>query len=66
MIVSFRSLGRFGQVLQTLQAPGPVLVEEPSKSVHLGVVGSVEAAGAVSPLDDQLGLTKHTEVLGDR
>ena len=62
---SFLSFGRFGQVLQTLQTAGPVLVEELAKTVHLSVIGPIEATGSVAPFDDQLGLTEDTEVLGD-
>src|ERR1700722_18409075 len=65
MTVSFLSFGRFGEILQAFQASRPVLVEELSESVHLLVVGPVETAGAISPLDHQLGFTEDTEVLGD-
>src|ERR1700677_2022639 len=68
MTGSFLSLllfGRFGQVLEAPQASGPVLVEKPTEPVHFAVVGPVEAAGAVSPLDHEFRLTKDTEVLRD-
>ena len=55
-----------GQVLQSVQASGPVLVQEPSEPVHLGVVGPVQPAGPVSPLEQELGLAQDTQVLGDR
>jgi hypothetical protein len=52
-------------VLQTLQTASPVVVEEPAEAVHLGVIGPVEATGSVPAFDDQLGLPKDAEVLGD-
>jgi hypothetical protein len=55
--------GRFGQVSQSVEAPGPEPVEEPAQPVHLRVVGPVQPAGPVAALDDQLGFPQDTQVL---
>jgi hypothetical protein len=55
-VLSLSSFGGLGGAAETLQAGGPIVVEERAELRHLVTVRSIEAARAVTPLDHEPGL----------
>ena len=64
--LSFAGLFGLGDVTQSLEPGGPVVVEELPKLGHGPRVRPVQPTGAVAPLDHEIGVFENGEVLGDR
>jgi hypothetical protein len=65
LLVVFGGRG-LGGLFESLESPGPVLIQESSYSCHLVAIGSIEATGPITTFDHQFCLTKDPEVLRDR
>ena len=66
MVIFLFSLGRFRGGFESIEAPGPVLVEEGAKSCHFIDVGAVEAARTGAAFTHQIRLSQYSQMLGDR
>src|ERR1700722_1092398 len=66
MVIFLFSLGRFRGGFESIEAPGPVLVEEGAKSCHFIDVGAVEAARTGAAFTYQIRLSQYSQMLGDR